>query len=88
MSRRNVIREDRQPNYETPEKSLLWGYKCSSKALDRFKRQDFKNARNAVYDVREAIADALFLLGFRGSIDKALVKLKEQYVGKKTENMA
>jgi hypothetical protein len=54
-------------------------YKSSSKVLDRFKRQDFKNARNAVYDLREAIADALFLLGFRGSIDKALVKLKEEY---------
>jgi len=68
--RSNII-ENRHPHYKTPEASLSWGFKCSSKALDHLKNQDIKGAQKAIYDVREAIKDALFLLGFRGSIEEA-----------------
>jgi hypothetical protein len=52
----------RHPNYETPEASLTWGYKCSSKALDSLRKGDIESAQRAIYDVRESIRDALFLL--------------------------
>jgi hypothetical protein len=34
--RQNMIEDNRQPNYETPTDSLLWGYDCTDKALDNF----------------------------------------------------
>lgn len=71
----NII-GNRHPHYKTPEASLLWGYKCSSKALDHLKNRDIKSVQKAVYDVREAMRDALFLLGFRGDIDEAMENLK------------
>lgn len=55
-------KEKRQPNYETPEASLTWGYKCSTKASSSLREQDIKSARKAIYDVKEPIRDALFLL--------------------------
>jgi hypothetical protein len=70
--RLDVIRKDRQPNYTTPKDCLLWGYKCTSKSLDKLKEGNIKGSQKAVYDVREAIRDALFLLGFRGKIDDAI----------------
>jgi len=75
--RRNVISGDRQPNYKTPKECLLWGYKCTSKTLDHLKNGNIKGSQTAVYDVREAIRDALFLLGFRGSIEDAIDNLPE-----------
>jgi hypothetical protein len=68
MKRQNVIKDDRQPNYKTPKDSLVWGYDCTGKALDNFLDGKTLDSRQNVYDIREAIRDALFLLGFRGNI--------------------
>jgi len=68
--RSNIV-GNREPHYKTPEACLKWGYNCSNKALDHLKNRDIKSAQKTVYDVREAIRDALFLLGFRGTIDEA-----------------
>ncbi|MGD0204532.1 MAG: hypothetical protein ABSC20_11595 [Candidatus Bathyarchaeia archaeon] len=57
-----MAKKERHPNYDTPEASLTWGYKCSGKALSSLREQDIKNTRKAIYDVRESIRDALFLL--------------------------
>jgi hypothetical protein len=57
-----MAKKERHPNYPTPEASLTWGYKCTSKALSSLREQDIKNAQKAIYDVRESIRDALFLL--------------------------
>ena len=57
-----MAKKERHPNYDTPEASLTWGYKCSTKALSSLRAQDVENARIAIYDVRESIRDALFLL--------------------------
>jgi hypothetical protein len=73
--RQNVITDDRQPNYETPKDSLVWGYDCTDKALDNFLDGKTPDSRENVYDVREAIRDALFLLGFRGNILEEAKKL-------------
>ena len=75
MSRRNIINDDRDPNYKTAKDSLLWGYSCTDKALDNFLEEKTKDSRQNVYDVREAIRDALFPLGFRGHILKEAEKL-------------
>ena len=80
MKRQNVITDDRQPNYKTPKDSLVWGYDCTDKALDNFLDGKTLDSRENVYDVREAIRDALFLLGFRGDI---LVEAKKLSVPKK-----
>jgi len=72
--RGNTIK-NRHPHYKTPEASLLWGYKCTSKTLSNLKNGNIKVSQKALYDVREAIRDALFLLGFRGDIDEAMKKL-------------
>ncbi len=57
-----MAKKERHPNYDTPEASLAWGYKCTSKALGSLREQDTENARKVIYDVRESIRDALFLL--------------------------
>lgn len=57
-----MAKKEIHPNYDTPEASLKWGYKCSSKALSSLREQDIKNAQKAIYDIRESIRDALFLL--------------------------
>jgi hypothetical protein len=57
-----MVNQERHPNYDTPEASLTWGYRCSNKALSSLREQDIENARKAIYDVRESIRDALFLL--------------------------
>jgi hypothetical protein len=57
-----MAKKERHPNYDTPEASLTWGYKCTSKALSSLREQDIKNTRKAIYDARESIRDALFLL--------------------------
>jgi len=64
----NIVKDDRQPNYKTPIESLFWGYASTTEALDRLLQEDIKSSQRAVYDVREAIRDALFLLGHRGKI--------------------
>lgn len=59
----------RHPNYKKPEDVLKWGFKCSTKAKNCLKNGDVAEAQKAIYDVREAIKDALFLIGFRGEIE-------------------
>jgi hypothetical protein len=58
----NMQSKVRHPNYDTPEASLTWGYKCSTKALSSLAKQDIESAKKEIYDVREAIRDALFLI--------------------------
>jgi hypothetical protein len=50
------------------EVSLRWGFKCSTKLKNYLKNRDIEEAQKALYDIRESIKDALFLLGFRGEI--------------------
>jgi len=57
-----MAKKERHPNYATPEASLTWGYKCTNKALSSLREQDIENARKAIYDIRESIRDAQFLL--------------------------
>jgi len=58
----------RHPHYTKPEDSLRWGFKCSTKVKNYLKNGDIEEAQKALYDIRESIKDALFLLGFRGEI--------------------
>ena len=74
----DIIEEDRQPNYKTPEASLLWGYKSTSKALDNLLKGEIKGSQRAIWNVREAIRDALFLLGFRGNMTEAFRLLEAE----------
>lgn len=78
-----MIVDGRITNYKTPIALLLWGYRCTDRALDNFLDGKTKTARNNVYDVREAIKDALLLLGFRGN---ALEEARKLPAPKKQKN--
>jgi hypothetical protein len=60
--------EIRHPHYKKPEDSLRCGFKCSTKVKNYPKNRDIEEAQKALYDIRESIKEALFLLGFRGEI--------------------